>query len=183
MKTYIQIAWGLLAVSAASCTTDHYIYISRDLKLGRVASVEFDYSTDDACKAAATKYNHGNTLPPPINTNPLTYSFKRDTTNGKYEFRFVTYPSQSGKKIRYYEIDKKSDTDNSANRDSIILAIEELKKKGATILRDTILDKPINEKRAWRVVMYSARGIIDKDNNLTQLRGDFGVIVNPPYPP
>ena len=186
MKYYPLVACPLFAVSVASCTTDQYIYISPSLKLGRIASEESQYATDSACKAAAIKYNHGN-APIPVNTNPLSYSFKEKkwALGKKYEVRFVTQPSvrPDGKEILYYEIDRLSETDNASNAAIIVAAIAGLRIKGATIVQDTVLDKPINEKRAWRVVMHTDTPISDKDNKLTKVNDDFGLIVNPPYPP
>jgi hypothetical protein len=186
MKNYSLAACLLLAVSVSSCTTDEYIYISPTLRLGRVASKETEYTNDSACTAAATEYN-GRNKPIQVSDNPLVYSFRKKPFlfGEKFEVRFATVPSAQadGKKIDYLEIDKKSETDNAANLQVILVAIQELKKKGATILRDTVLDKPINGKRAWRVVMHTDKEIPDKDNTLTNLKGDFGIIVNPPYPP
>ncbi|GAB2858686.1 hypothetical protein [Hymenobacter ruber] len=186
MKFYSLVACLLFALSVASCTTNEYIYISDKLKFGRVASEEFQYATNAACTDAATKYNKGD-KPTPVSTDPLVYSFKdkKWLLGKKYEVRFITQPSvqSNGKKVPYYEIDASSETDDASNAAAIGTAILELKKKGATIVQDTVLDKPINGKRAWRVVMHTDTPISDKDNKLTQVKDDFGMIVNPPYPP
>jgi hypothetical protein len=186
MKHYALVACLLFAVSVASCTTDQSIYISPALKLGRVASEESQYATDAACTAAATKYNKGNT-PTPVSTKPLAYSFKKNPLlfRDKYEVRFVTQPStqSDGKEIPYYEIDRISETDNALNRAAIVKAITELRIKGARVVQDTVLNPLINGKRAWRVVMHTDTPINDKDNKLTKVKDDFGLIINPPYPP
>ncbi|MBH8558742.1 hypothetical protein [Hymenobacter negativus] len=186
MKPYPLVACLLFALSVASCETDEHIYISDKLKFGRVASEEFQYATDAACTNAATKYNKGD-KPIPVSTAPLAYSFKdrRWLLGKKYEVRFITQPSvqPDGKKIPYFEIDGGSETDDASNAAIIGAAILELKQKGATIIQDTVLDSPINGKRAWRVVMHTDTPINDKDNKFTQVKDDFGMIINPPYPP
>lgn len=190
MKRYLLTAWLLPVFVVLSCTHNKgSVVVSHKLKFGRIAAKETQFKNIDSCKAAAKAYvaGHSGVLVDTVSKNPLILSIKESLPKGeKYEVRFSVNPNTTldKKMICYYEIKGKSDKDNSANKDSIDVAIAEVRKKNKNVI---VLQGPkldtisVNQKQAWRVLLHTDQEI--SDNKLIAVNGDFGMITNPPYPP
>lgn len=172
----------------------------------RIAAYETQFATSAECKKAAEIFY---AAPEPTTTNvqrvvvkgtaqnPLIVSIKvRPAQGAYYEARFSVnaHTALPGKKIPYHEIQgKDDDQDDDGNRTVLDGAEGELGAiKGVRIQTKPRTDEDqTNGKKACRMLVYAdhdigslvAVGEKSGNNEWTAVRGDVGVIINPPYPP
>ncbi|GAB3654910.1 hypothetical protein GCM10027594_28350 [Hymenobacter agri] len=199
MKTYQLLLGVMLLLTGGACTRhphrvisagisvpppdadDEFVPLTPKVKLRRNAVLEHRYTTEAKCDDAATNYFQkvlGNTgLPAPIAAAPKTYSMKMAGRNR--EVRFVAGKG-ADLDVPFAEVEKTADNPNDdTNRQDLNDAIAALG-PGVRVLEGPTLDPaPINGKRAWRVVLTSARSA---GPDQLMLSGTFGLVINPPYP-
>ena len=172
------------------------------MKFGRIATYETEFADKQSCQQAADTFL---AKPWPVNTTYESRSFNDNAGNliisikvtpavGEcYETRFSVNPNPylPGNPIKYYEIEKVADDDDVGNGKALGDAVKDLHvDKKATITRYATSDGySINQKKAWRALLYSKVRITDDGDKVdgnkftTTVEGDFGVVTNPPYPP
>ena len=174
------------------------------LKFGRIASYETEFADEPRCQQAKIAFlakqwpDNTTTKEYPVVDNAGTLitsiiSIKVTPAVGEcYEMRFSVNPNpySLGNPIEYYEIEKVSYHDDAGNGKALGDAVTELSRRNATVTRDATSDGySINQKKAWRALLHSKCPITDDgdkvdDNKFTTtVKGDFGVVTNPPYPP
>lgn len=172
----------------------------------RIAAYETQFATSAECKEAADIFY---AAPDPTTTNeqrvvvkgtaqaPLVVSIKVCPAQGAYyEARFSVnaHTAWPGKKIPYLEVQGKDDEqDDDGNKAVLDGAKTELGAiPGVRIQTDPVTDEDrTNGKKACRMLVYAdddigglvAGGEKSGNTEWTGVRGDVGVIVNPPYPP
>ncbi len=161
-----------------------------NVKLPRIASVEHRYSNATTCESDAKKYfdnNHPPGVFAPLQTSPLTYSFRDDTNPANpQEIRFTVQvagtPEPTNTIVDYWEIKQKT----GKPKDDIDKAVDDLEKiyKCKKIHGPTQDLVPVNGKNPWRAVMETTYPIDppEMQAQTAKISGTFGVIVNPPFP-
>jgi hypothetical protein len=190
MKYYLLTVGFFLVLGMSACISSKSIMISPTLSLGRIASDETRFADPVTCEVAATAYYKGTghlDKPSRESTKQVVYSFRKGKGfQKKSEVRFIVDPAAppTGRSISYYEIPAVSATDDALNENAIQKFVEGLVSAGdATVLEPKALDEKVNGKRAWRVLLRATKVLGDKSNKRYQVTSDFGIIINPPYPP
>ena len=204
MKCFSNIAALLCLLGGASCGSNPRQYKSSapveastsidapNAKFLRIASVEHRYSSASTCKSEAKAYFNSTGKPgdpPPLTTNPLTYSFQDSTNKQNHqEIRFLfqatslTEPTDTV--ISYWAIEKK--IKNNKDKDDLDKAIDELEKvyKCKKIHGATQDVMAVNGKKPWRAIMQTTYPIDPPNQQAVagKISGTFGMIINPPYP-
>ena len=182
MKRYVLVACLLFVLSTPSCQTSDFV-------VKRVASTETRFPDDASCRDSANKYSPG-AIPISDPSQPLVYSFAKGSGEAKEEVLFKT-SSQLPKTITYYEI-----TTNPGGNDAENIKI--LKRVYNSLMKPGILDSvrgpqrdkfKANKKYPCRAILNAKIpfplnvGGSKNKNNLVSVKGEFGLIINPPYPP
>jgi hypothetical protein len=188
MKYLAHVACFLIVMSTATCTSNQPGMLSGvEVPVDRIASEETQYPDEGLCLAAASGYSYPD-KPTSASPNKKIYSFKvkHGIFSKKSEVRYTVDLSapQEGRKITYWEVSFKPTADDDANG----RLMEELVKKltdanEAVVIQPLFKDEKVNGKYSWRVFMRANKIINYKSNKFIKLSGDFGLIINPPYPP
>jgi hypothetical protein len=191
MKHYALVSCLLIALTAASCTASHNLVELDGVHFKRVASIENRCKDDADCEKQASDYatSHSIPMPEPVSFNPRVYSFSEGNGANKQEILYkVSLLSPTS--ITYYETKK---IPGSGYKDNVRLlkdAVDALKGELGADLTETTQSAPdnyqTNRKIPCRVLLNTKKPIELKDskgNKFASIRGDFGVIINPPYPP
>ena len=173
-----------------------------------IVSIEHRFKDPAECTKRATEYYNKSTdpenklIPPTSSTNPLIYSFPEPTlplgpnlpTKGPREVRFIVVEDGvvSAPIINYYLVDREPKDNDDAHRRELIKVYRDLAEKGSKRLRFPRPDpKSTNGKIPWRAIMSTAVAIPPPNSTLAPGAdarmdmipvGEFGIIINPPYP-
>ena len=160
--------------------------------LGSLASTEYRYSNDGACRKAASAYfnsvGSSGTLDEHILTSsPLTFFFcttaNTDDPNAK-EIRFMVKaanPPQPVDTIMYYRVESKTGNHKKDLEQAFRKLIRENK---CDSIKGPTEDKyKVNGVKPWRAIL-KAKGHINLSTKqfLVNEADEFGVIINPPFP-
>ncbi|MFC6222071.1 hypothetical protein ACFP2F_02370 [Hymenobacter artigasi] len=205
MKYYALFACLLFALSAPSCQTSSFV-------VRRVASTEYRFANDGITKDSAQKYadDHAVKLPPQVSPTvtfpnaPLIYSFSEGTGTAKKEVRYKTDSSEPHKLVYYEIINPVAGTDD-ANRQLLNGVYEKLANSNLGVIigiqgpmPDIYTNQP-DKTHPFRAIVdakvpfpISIEGLKNLNNKaagsktkkiIENVNGDFGLIINPPYPP
>ena len=192
MKHYTLFSCILPLLGATSCISSRQAFIAPGIPTFRIASVEYQFIDSTMCRDAAQRYCKKTTgsLVIPASSNPSNniYSFRKKPCIGKKtEVRFVVGPNgaKTGKKYSYLEIPKSSGSNDTQNGTDINTVVNKLTDLGFAILLPPNQDVEVNSKKAWRAILYPKA--TTTPSKLYKRNGgdflDFGIIINPPYPP
>ncbi len=187
MKYYVLSACLVVALSAPNCQ-------KVNVELRRVASTETRFPKDDICDDSAKAYAKRNSipLPQPISPSlsPKVYSFPKGIDSLKEEILYKTSQLKPAE-ITYYEISIASGNDaaNEIKLKEFINALP-LSQFGIEVIQSPTRDEYLtNGKYPYRAVLNTKiplpinLGSGENKKKRVELKGDFGLIINPPYPP
>ena len=160
--------------------------------LGPLASTEYRYSNDGACREAASTYFNSVGSPGTLDehkltSSPLTFFFcttaNTNDPNAK-EIRFTVKaanPSQPVDTIMYYKVESKTGNHKKDLEQAFRKLIRENK---CDSIKGPTEDKyKVNGVKPWRAIL-KAKGPINPSTKqfLVNEADEFGVIINPPFP-
>lgn len=187
MKYDVFAACLLFALSAPSCQMS-------DVLLTRVASTEFRFPNEEDCKKKAAADNTGGNiteLPEAVSTTPLTYSFSKGMDVNKEELLYKVSPIRPDT-ITYYEVGASAGMSDGEYKQLLKTAVEGLLKLSTDIVKvqDPKRDNyETNKKFPWRALLTAKKPLLlnvgsqKGQKRPVQVNGNFGLIINPPYPP
>lgn len=187
MKRYVLVACYLFALIASSCVTNRLASIDEGI-FKRIASVEHRCLNDAECEKQAKAYADKRLipLPPPVSINPLIFSFWEGKGKNKQEVLFKV-SAYTPAEITYFEIDKIPNSDYNTNAKTLKEVANLLisaPNSGVTEVLPSTPDNFItNGKRPCRVLLKTTKPINFTKRGFLPVIGDFGLIINPPYPP
>lgn len=191
MKHYALVACLLIALTAASCSASHKLVELNGDHFKRVASIENRCKDNKDCENQASAYatSHKISMPDPVSFSPLTYSFSEGNGANKQEILYKV-SSLLPTSITYYETKKPPGPGYKDNVKLLKDAVDALKAELGADLTETTLsvhdDYQTNGKIPCRVLLNTKKAIELKDSKgktFLSIIGDFGMIINPPYPP
>ena len=191
MKYYALVACLMFALIVASCATTRKAAVLNGVHFKRQAGTEYRCRDDADCEKQASAYasSHSVPMPDPVSIKPLTYSFSEGNGVNKQEVLYKVSPL-SPPMITYYETKKIPGSGYKANVKLLEEAVDALKTTYGADITETMPSTPdnyqTNRKIPCRVLLNAKKEIPfknGKSNILFTITGDFGVIINPPYPP
>jgi hypothetical protein len=183
MKSYALGACLLFAFGVPGCQTAEFA-------LKRIASTETRYPDDNSCDEAAKTFLP-NAIPISPTQSPRVYSLVKGSGDAKEEVLYKTSP-QLPKTITYYEVEAPQGMSDNEYRQLLQVAFKALLKLSTDIesIQSPVRDKyEANKKFPWRAILTAKKPVDlnvggDKDKkSAIRVNGDFGIIINPPYPP
>ena len=189
MKNYATVICISLVLGTASCMSSKYVVVAPSIPKLRIASEEYQFIDGDKCKEAAYRYNrrinHTSTLPSDANNYQDIFTFRKKPWLAETkEVRFIKGPkgADTGKLFTYLEIPQVAGADDGK---TISDFVDELVKLGFKVSMFPVKDSIINGKTTWRAILYGggATGQAMKYRKQAAELFDFGIIINPPYPP